>query len=153
MTDTEAPPADTDLSPWFVTGLVEGAGSFTFGRSGRNLNLYFAVKRPAADRPLLEAIRHFFGGAGSIYAVRSAAGGHARTVAWYYRVNRRDELTRVVAHFDRHPLRGARSEAYRVWRRMVRAKSERFRRQDHEKLALLAATLSRLSSQTPPYVP
>lgn len=150
MPPTEAAPRGTELSPWFVTGLLEGAGSFTFGRSGRNFNLYLAVKRPAADRPLLEALRRFFGGAGSIYPVRSGTGTRKRATAWYYRINRRDELARVLVHLDRYPLRGAKAETYQAWRRMVAAKSERFRRQNLEELGLLAAELSRRSIRTPP---
>src|SRR6266540_3811771 len=32
------------LNPWYVTGLVEGEGTFTYSRSGSHLALYFAVK-------------------------------------------------------------------------------------------------------------
>jgi hypothetical protein len=148
MIDGEKGPEGPELSPWFVTGLAEAAGSFTFGRSGRNLNLYFALKRPAADRPLLEAVQRFFGGAGTIYPVRSAAAGR-RTTAWYFRVNRRDQLPRILDHFDRHPLRGSRAEVYLVWRRMVAARSDRFRRPDRAELASLAAELSRLTRSAP----
>ena len=148
MIDGERPQEGAGLSPWFVTGLAEAAGSFTFGRSGRNLNLYFALKRPAADRALLEAIQRFFAGIGTIYPVRSAAAGR-RTTAWYFRVNRRDQLPRILDHFDRYPLRGSRAEVYGVWRRMVGAKGDRFRRQDRGELASLAAELSRLTASTP----
>jgi hypothetical protein len=122
------------LEPWFVTGFVEGEGAFTFSRSGRQLALYFALKRPAADRSLLEEIQAFFGGAGRLYAVGEG------TV--YYRVCRREELARVVTHFDRYPLRGEKAEAYRIWREMVALK-QAFRRPEREKLAELAEALRR----------
>ena len=97
------------LPPWYVTGFAESAGSFTFGRSGKQLLLVFAVRFPESNRPLLESIRRFFR-AGRIYGDGPAC---------YYRINRPTELLRVVEHFERHPLRGEKKTAFRIWREMV----------------------------------
>ncbi len=85
------------LDPWYVTGLAEGEGSFTFSRSGRGVTLYFSLRARAGARPLVDRLRAFFDGAGRIYET----GG-----SLYYRVTRRRELERVAAHFDVHGLRG-----------------------------------------------
>src|SRR6516162_3600700 len=102
------------LQPWFVSGFADAHAAFTFSRGGRgHIDLYFAVKRPTGDRPLLEAIQKFFEGAGRIYAVKTRN-------ASYYRVSRPDELRRVAAHFEQYPLQSPmKREIYEVWREMV----------------------------------
>src|SRR5262245_23670990 len=107
------------VEPWYVTGFVEGEGTFTFSRSGAQMALYFAIKLTESDRSILEAIQDFFGGIGSIYRVKPrvprASSGYTKTAA-YYRVCRRDELDRVVEHFDSYPLRGSKAASYAIWR-------------------------------------
>jgi hypothetical protein len=118
------------LAPTYVTGFVDAAGSFTYSRSSKQLALYFALKVPAADRPLLEEVQAFFGGIGRIYAEA------------YFRVTRREELMAVVEHFDAYPLRSTKGAIYDLWREMVIAKQE-FRRPDRERLSQLADEISR----------
>ena len=120
----------TPLEPAYVTGLIDAAGSFTFSRTSKQQSLYFAVK--LADRELLEELQAFFG-VGRIYASGTSA---------YYRVNRREELPRIVAHFDQHPLRSRKREAFDVWKQMVEAKAQ-FRRPDRLALSRLAEQLRR----------
>jgi hypothetical protein len=110
-----------------VTGFSDAVASFTYSRSGKQLALYFAVK---ADPELLEQLQEFFGGIGRIYSA-----------ARYFRVSRRDELTRVVSHFDDYPLRSRKQKVFSIWRQMVIAKQE-FRRPDRKLLATLADQIS-----------
>ena len=119
------------MEPSYVTGFVESAGSFTFSRQGGVLVLVFAVRRPPADRALLESLRDFFG-AGAIYQTAGSL---------HYRVTRIDELPTIVDHFEKHPLLGAKRAAYGLWREMVGLKSGRFRRPPREELEALAARL------------
>lgn len=141
------------LDPWYVTGLAEGDAAYTYSRSGHHLALYFAIKLTDADRGLLVKLRDFFHGAGRIYTVipRLPRSGSASTkMAAYYRICRRDDLERVVAHFDRYPLRGAKAASYTVWRRMVMLKRS-FRRQNQALLDVLAARLSSTSPRNMPW--
>ena len=136
------------LDPWYVTGFVEGEGAFTFSRSGRQMTLYFAIKLTGAERPILESIQDFFGGIGAIYAVKARAAptpssGYTKTAA-YFRVCRREQLAQIVEHFDQYPLRGAKAEAFGIWREMVVLKRE-FRKPAREELDVLAARLSAAS--------
>jgi hypothetical protein len=136
------------LDPWYVTGFVEGEGAFTFSRSGRQMALYFAIKLTAADHAILEAIRDYFGGVGAIYGVKARAAptpasGYTKAAA-YYRVCRRQDLERVIDHFDRHPLRGAKAASYAIWRQMVILKRD-FRKPPREELEQLSAQLSAAS--------
>lgn len=145
---------DTALHPWYVTGFVEGEGTFTYSRSGRLLALYFGVRLTAEDRPILEHIQAFFGGIGEIYTQRRRAprprGGFSKTAS-YYRVCRRDHLPRVIDHFDRYPLGGVKLECYRIWREMVFLKLANPRRPPLDELNRLAEELSRASPRNKPW--
>lgn len=123
---------ETSLDPWYVTGLIDGAGSFTYSRSGKQIAVYFAVK-VGGSSDLLEDLLAFFDG-GAIYASRGSS---------YFRIQRRNELSAVVQHFDRYPLRTKR-EVFEVWREMVIVK-QAFRRPDRERLEALATELSMLT--------
>jgi len=138
----------TSLDPWFVTGLAEGLGSFTYSRSGRQLALYFGLKMAVQDEELLEEVRGFFGEAGRLYRVArlSPRSDESGASAVYYRINRRDELPFVVEHFDRFPLRSAKAMAYGIWREMVEIKQE-FRKPDRDRLNELVEQLSALGAR------
>lgn len=136
------------LDPWYVTGFVEGDGAFTFSRNGRQMALYFAVKLTGADKALLDDLRAFFGGIGALYRVAPRAAptpssGYTKESA-YYRVCRREDLERIVEHFDRYPLRGTKAASYAIWRQMVILKRE-FRKPPREELEQLSAQLSATS--------
>jgi hypothetical protein len=120
------------LDDWYVTGLIDGVGSFTFSRSGKQLAVYFAVK-VSGSPAVLEELQAFFGG-GVIYTSGRSS---------YFRIQRRDDLTAVLDHFDRFPLRTKRA-TYEIWREMVIAKRA-FRKPDRDRLESLAAELSSLS--------
>ncbi|HEU0030941.1 MAG TPA: LAGLIDADG family homing endonuclease [Kofleriaceae bacterium] len=118
------------FEPWYVTGLIDAAGTFTFSRSGRQLNLYFGFKGSPA---FLEILRSFFRNAGKIYGLS--------TDAAYYRITRNADLVAtVLPHFDVYPLVRKR-EAYAIWREMVVLKQS-FRRPDRDSLDRLAQRLS-----------
>lgn len=128
------------MSPDYITGLIEVAGAFTYSRSRGQLSLYFAIRLRAADIAVLRDVRRFFGGHGRIYSVRPAS--KRAKPASYYRVNRLGELRRVVAHFDRHPLRGSKRRAYEIWKEMVVLKVASFGDPPRARLDSLARTLS-----------
>ncbi|MBA3503839.1 MAG: LAGLIDADG family homing endonuclease [Myxococcota bacterium] len=123
---------ETSLDGWYVTGLIDGVGSFTYSRSGKQLAVYFAVK-VSGSIGVLEELQAFFQG-GSIYTSDRSS---------YFRIQRRDELAVVLDHFDRFPLRTKR-EVYDVWREMVIAKRA-FRKPDRDRLESLATELSNLT--------
>jgi len=121
-------------APWYVTGLLEGQGVFTYSRSGRHLTVVFALRQPAGDRRLLDELRDFFGGAGRLYT-----GG-------YWKVTRPRDLLRIVGHIDAFPLRGDRRRAYGVWRQMVFVKAAHLGRRAPRDLVDLARELSATGS-------
>ncbi len=123
------------LDPRYVTGLVEGAGSFTYSRSSRSLTLYFALRLSRRDQDLLARLQEFFG-VGRTYPVASGL---------YFRVSRQDELRRIVDHFDRFPLVSHKLAQYLLWREMVELKSH-FRHASADRLQKLEELARRLSA-------
>jgi hypothetical protein len=137
------------LDPWYVTGFVDADGTFTYSRSGKQIALYFAIKLTATDQPTLESIQEFFGGIGKIYEVKARPPGPrsgATKTAAYYRVTHRDDLIRVVEHFDAYPLRTTKCGVYEIWRLMVLAKQQ-FRNPDRSMLDALADQITARSSR------
>jgi hypothetical protein len=135
------------MDPWYVTGLVEGAGSFTYSRTDRNIVPYFALKLGREASRMLEEVQAYFGGLGRVYSVpahplppvdrrRSLGRSH------YFRVTRVDELDRVIQHFDDYPLKGPKAGAYAVWRELVALKRTAYRRPDREHIERLCVALS-----------
>jgi len=120
----------------YVTGLVEGAGSFTFNRNGERVTPVFAVRMKATSRNLLEELQSFFDNAGTIYETNEQN-------ACLFRVNRTRELLRVVQHFDEHPLRGDKRIAFRLWREMVFLRATHHGRGAPEQMKTLAGQLAR----------
>jgi LAGLIDADG DNA endonuclease family protein len=133
------------LDPWYVTGFIDGVGTLTYSRSGRQIALYLALKVPARDQAILESIRAWLGGIGKLYALRRR-GPDGGPASCYYRVCRHDELVRVVDHLDAYPLRGSKAAAYAIWREMVLLKL-RFRDAPRDRLQALAQQLSAATSR------
>jgi hypothetical protein len=129
----------TSLQPEYVTGFIEGAGSFTSNRSANRIAPVFAVRMKTSSRMLLKQLRSFFGNAGKIYETREKN-------ACLFRINRTRELLRVVEHFDKHSLRGDKRNAFRIWREMVFLRATHHGRGTADGMAGLAGQLSR---QTP----
>lgn len=131
------------LDPWWVTGLVDGEGTFTFNRNGRQMAIVFAIKLTGVDRPIVERIQEFFG-VGRLYRVAARVpteNSGATKSAAYYRVNRHDELPRIVEHFDAYPLQSYKANSFKIWKGMVTIKRD-FRGRNHAALEELALALS-----------
>ena len=134
------------LHPWYVTGLMEGTGTFTFSRTDRNIVPYFVLKAGRDASGILEKVQAYFGGLGRVYPLQAHpaqdAGGGATGRSHYFRVTRVDELDRVIQHLDDHPLKGPKAGAYAVWRELVTLKRSAYRRPDREQLQQLCLALS-----------
>ena len=125
----------TTLTPDYVTGFLESAGSFTFNRGKRQLTMVFGVRSRATNKTLMEDLRAFFGDIGKIYDTTQNS--------CFFRVNRPRELLRIVEHFDEHPLRGDRRNVFRIWREMVLIRATHAGSPPPGELAALADRLTR----------
>jgi hypothetical protein len=129
------------LDPWYVTGLIEGEGSFTYNRSGKNWIMIFAVKLNPKNRPILGDLLTFFG-VGKIYEVSGAK------ASAFYRVSKQEELEQIIDHFERFPLKGNKQDSYQVWKQMVELKAQSFRKPPNQTLEELSKQLSASSIRT-----
>lgn len=139
--------AQNTLNPYFVSGLTEGEGSFSYWKSGGRVYPQFAIKLNIKDRPLIEKVQNFFEGIGSLY------GAKARTYTLndvvytsgelsIFRVCQIGELMKLVWHFLDYPLEGKKAEAFKVWKEMVMIKAVN-RKEDWPKLHDLAVELTK----------
>ena len=132
----------TPLDPWYVTGFCDGECAFTYSLQSQGLALYFNLKLHERDRPLLEAIRDYFG-VGQIYAAKDPRPTVGPKV--YYRVTNVAELQAIVRHFDHYPPRGWKTHGYPIWRRMVQLKIDHYGHPPNDELIEMAHQLSRLT--------
>jgi LAGLIDADG DNA endonuclease family protein len=123
------------VDPWYVTGIAEAWGRFTFTRARRIPTLLFELRVREPDLQVAEGMRRYFG-AGKLYRL----GTRGRTVC--IRITGRHDLQRVADHFESYPLIGAKRDAVAVWTQMVRLKAGSFRRPPIDELERLAARLS-----------
>ena len=118
--------------PWWVTGVVETEGSFFAERQGKHVVIGFSLAVRPENTAIVDALFAFFG-VGRIYETR-------RGFLW--KVVRPEELAELLEHFDRHPLRGSKREAYEIWREMVSLRSGTFRNAPLDALTALAERLA-----------
>ena len=108
------------LRPWYVTGLVEGEGTFAVSFSKRRkLNVgietrpSFSVTLHRRDLEVLKALQAFFG-CGAIRYSRSD-----RTYKYEVRAVA-DLAQKIVPHFQKYPLLGAKGEDFSKFAEIVR---------------------------------
>jgi len=125
-----------NIDPWFVSGLVEGEGAFTYISGGTPV---FSIRQRHDYADLVQMIADFFG-VGVVYPCRARGRSQANS---YYRVHRAIDLNRIIQHFDRYPLVSARKQAaYAAWKKLVFFKQQgrqAVRRHRDQQEALLKA--------------
>ena len=91
------------LNPWFVTGFIDGEGSFILSiyknkrcSTGWAVSLIFSIGLHENDRILLALFQKYFG-VGKIYY--ETGRGVIR-----YRVSSQKDLLKIINHFDNYPL-------------------------------------------------
>lgn len=91
------------LDPYFVTGFVDSEGSFMVMlfknpklTMGYRVNLVFSIGAHTKDLALLESVKAFFGGIGSVTKLGPDA--------FQYRVSSVKDLLVIISHFDKYPL-------------------------------------------------
>jgi len=125
-----------NVNPWFITGLCEGEGTFTFSHSNlpisTNCTLYFAVKLTKSEKVLIHKLHSFFG-IGKVYQVKPSSpnplthAGYTKS-GLYYRVSALSELEKIIEHFDKYPLHGQKINSYKIWKEMFYLKKKNFNR-------------------------
>ncbi len=108
------------LHPWFVTGLVEGEGTFSVSFSRRRrlkvgieTRPSFSVTLHRRDLALLKALRAYFGCGAIRYSRRDGT--------YKYEVRSVADLVRhILPHFERFPLQGSKAQDFEYFAQIVR---------------------------------
>ncbi len=113
-----------DLDAWF-SGFVDGEGCFVIRKVQRSGSDSFyprlQIKLRDDDTDVLQMAPRTFGG-GLCRVERSARDLEKMPKSNPYmqwRVDRSDDLIRLVAYFDTFPLRAKKAQDYRTWRKAV----------------------------------
>ncbi len=107
------------LQPWYVTGLVEGEGTFSVSfnrrrklRVGIETRPSFSITLHQRDVTVLKAVQEFF---------RCGAICYSRADHTYYEVRSVDDLVqRIIPHFKKYPLTGTKGQDFEKFAEIVR---------------------------------
>lgn len=120
----ERPPRSKTINPWYITGFVEGEGTFHIA-SYCDPHMSVRVKiipefHVSQSYLRLEALREIRSYFGCGYLKRNHPGSR-RDTTWVYVVrDRNDLLNRIIPFFERYPLRSRKQESFLQFARIVR---------------------------------
>ncbi len=101
------------LTPGFVSGFSDAESTFavivTKQRSKWYVSPIFQIRAHVRDLPLLNSIKSFFGGIGSIHVEKS------KDMAGYYVRNLKDINNIIIPHFNKYPLLTCKKIDYELW--------------------------------------
>lgn len=101
------------INPWWVTGFIDGEGSFIIslfknkGIVGWEVKLIFQVELHKNDIKLTEDVKNFFE-TGKIYEKREQSA--------QFRIESQKKLLRIIDHFDKFPLRTQKHADYKLFK-------------------------------------
>jgi hypothetical protein len=109
--------ANSNLDPWFITGLVDAEGSFMLGffksdsyKMGYQIQAIFKMALHSKDLDLLSQVQKFFG-IGKITKHGEASS--------QYTVKSLKDLEKIISHFDNYPLLGQKWADYTLFKSAV----------------------------------
>lgn len=110
---------NSGINPWFITGLIDGEGSFIIlvrkeprNSTGWRVESRFIIGMHKKDIVLLKQVQDYFGGVGNITKQGKDS--------LQYRVSSLEDITKVIIpHFDRYPLITQKKADYILWKRVI----------------------------------
>ena len=108
------------LNPWYITGLVEGEGCFSVSfnlrrklKVGIETRPSFSISLGERDLELLKKVRNYFRCGGIRYSRSDKV--------YKYEVRAISDLVRrIISHFNRYPLCGAKKEDFEKFSKICR---------------------------------
>lgn len=130
---------------WFA-GFTDGEGCFLLGPNRGGVVPRFFLGLRADDMPVLAELRSAFGGVlgWTECPGPSTVDGKPRCTL---QIGRKTELVRLVAYFDRFPLRSKKARDYTIWREAVLIYIAHDR--NHPDLPILARALTEVREYDP----
>ena len=120
-----------DVDGGYVTGLIDGEGSFTTcvkSKDGNLVNLAprLQINLRADDREIIEWLRNYFN-CGLIQDIKKN-NIKRNPVVCLTIYSLYDIMKSVIPHFDIYPLRAKKAKDYEIWKKMVLMQAEFYRR-------------------------
>ncbi len=112
------------LSPWYVSGFVDGEGSFHIAiykdakmKTGWKIIPEFHVSQRVSSRSILDELIPFF----QCGYVKANHRTNPKDVTYVYVVRDRNDLTeKIIPFFERYPLKTEKANDFRLFARIVR---------------------------------
>jgi len=102
-----------NLTPWQVTGLVDGEGAFTVSKSGHTIKLELKVTQKVNSDGILYGLTSFFK-CGSVVI------DNRKTDTKKFRVSAlKDILTIIIPHFEKYPCLTSKFLNYQDWKKIA----------------------------------
>ena len=107
-------PNNNPLNPDWVSGFIEGDGSFHIyiRPMKNNVNAVLSIGLNIREKLLLIKIQEFSGGMGRVYIYNSRS-----VVEW--KVTKLSHLISIASHFNSYPLMGLKSYNFIIWREIL----------------------------------
>lgn len=110
-----------EINPWYVSGIVDGEGSFLVSFSRRDklsvgieVRPSFTVSQNKRNLSVLEELKNYFACGGIRFD------SHDQT--YKYEVRSLDDLIKkIMPHFDRYPLRTSKQNDFEILRKICRS--------------------------------
>ncbi len=108
----------TTLDPWYITGLIDGEGSFQVivrksskYKTGWSISPGFSLALHKADLPILKAVQAYFGGIGSI--------SHSQGDVLKYSVSKKKISNFIIPHFTKFPLQTQKGADFILFNKVI----------------------------------
>lgn len=122
-----------ELNPWYVTGLVDGEGCFSFclntenkKRKGGFISKYtywvttFSINLRMDEIATLNRVKEFFGcGSSGVTKSTKLNAGKFSGTAYFHVKSRVDLVTKIIPHFEKFPLQANKYMSYSYWKEAV----------------------------------
>ena len=110
-----------EINPWYVTGLVEGEGSFLVSFSlreklsvGIETRPSFSVSQHKRNLKVLEELNDYFGCGGIRFD------SHDQTYKYEVRCLE-DLVQKIIPHFEKYPLRVSKTNDYEIFKKICQS--------------------------------
>ena len=136
------------ISPWYVTGFVDGEGSFHIAlykdsrmKTGWKVIPEFHVSQRVSSKHVLDALASLF----ECGYVKANHKTNPYDVTYVYVVRDRDDLiTKIIPFFEKHPLQTEKAQDFRIFTDIVRRISHGRHREEQgmKQIIALAYTMN-----------
>jgi len=101
------------LTPWQVTGFIDGEGSFSVSNTGNSIKLEMKATQKKNSPKILYKMKEYFD-CGSVVI------DNRKTETLKYRVSSlNDILTKIIPHFDKYPCLTSKFLNYQDWKKIA----------------------------------